>query len=514
MVCYYHNDIDGKASGFLVHKLKPKMIEDRPQNYYPVSYDSKFDKHTIKDDVVIVDYSISEETYLMLVQICKTARTVTWIDHHKTSLEVVDRHLDQIQAIRNLTYFVSDCASGTALTYIYFNIPKDELQNIRSTSIDEYYKIDAEFEINQDNNIETKSDIRVLMSRFNKNETNPSIYTYQITLPRWVAAIDDYDCWKGIYDDTKYIFLGLESKYIELTSQEGDSFNTFWEELYSNRDDTVNNVIQSGQTIKQYLDMRYSRELSDTFEWEFDGTRFLCKNNTGNSWNFGEKIAKYKAVILYHYAASVGKWKYSVYSSDSSSFDCAAFCKQFGGGGHLHAAGFSTEHDIFTTQARDIQPATICMNGLVSLRDEFKESIKAHSLTKNKRTRCFSAVNKASRKVFQDYEIDVDYKGRKEIPKIDLIITSMSSVKRPENIKNFYKIVTDILDNKHGRVFLAIIMDEPDSMGNIRPLESEDTTDINLAKIAKMVKASDGIVRYFDNDDPIKSIANEVSYII
>lgn len=516
MICYHHNDLDGKAAGFLVHKMKPEGLEDHPQNYYSVGYDDKLNKHTLKDDVVIVDISISEETYPMLMEICKTAKTVTWIDHHKTSLEVIDKHLDELQNTRNLTYFVSDCACGAVLTYVYFSLPKGDLQNIRSISDKEYYKIDAKFILNP---YSEDNDINIILTRYQKNnESEASVYQYEYTIPTWLSYIDDYDCWKKNYTDTEAIFLGLESQNTDLViGKEIPIFNDgFWEELYSDEEDVLEDAHESGSAIEQYLNARYARELADTFEWTFQGTKFLCKNGTGNSWNFCDKIRRYAAVILYNYAGSSGKWEYSVYSDESSKFDCSEFCKQFGGGGHFHASGFSTDHDIFTTHAKDIQPATICMNGLVSYRDAFEECIKNHSLTKNKGTKCFSVVNKASRKVFEDYELEVDYKNRKEIPKIDLIITSTASVKRPENLKNFYKIVTDLVENKHGLIFLAIIMDEMDSMGNPRPLEdNDDIGTINLVKIAQMILSAKGLVRSFDMDkDPIKSIANEVSYII
>ena len=74
----------------------------------------------------------------------------------------------------------------------------------------------------------------------------------------------------------------------------------------------------------------FNEELSATYELEYNGTKFLCKNGHGNSYNFADKIHKYDAVILYHFEGSIMKYLYSVYSSDASSFDCKAFCEKFG----------------------------------------------------------------------------------------------------------------------------------------------------------------------------------------
>ena len=72
MIVYHHNDMDGKTAGWLVHTMKPAAIEDHPSDYIMMDYNSKFDKHTAKDDVFVVDFSISHSTYDQLIELCKT----------------------------------------------------------------------------------------------------------------------------------------------------------------------------------------------------------------------------------------------------------------------------------------------------------------------------------------------------------------------------------------------------------------------------------------------------------
>lgn len=110
MICYHHNDMDGKAAGYCVHKLKPVEIEDFPESYIMSTYSDILNKHKPNDDVFIVDMSISDSTYPMLLEICKTAKTVTWIDHHATSIDIIEKNKKELQSIKNLTYFVSNCA--------------------------------------------------------------------------------------------------------------------------------------------------------------------------------------------------------------------------------------------------------------------------------------------------------------------------------------------------------------------------------------------------------------------
>lgn len=346
MICYHHNDMDGKAAGYCVHKFKPAMIEDSPKSYYQCTYEDKLDKHTDKDDVFIVDLSISDATYPMLLEVCKTARTVTWIDHHATSIDIVGKHKDELQDISNLTYFVSKCACGAALTYAFFQIPPKELMAIRKTNENEIYDIDASYDTNNGKGV-----ISIVTSKVNKkNTTEAEWYDYKIILPQWLYHIDDYDCWKKIDPNTDLFILGCDARDTSLSTYNPRIrtrvFNKFWGEL-STDSNIIIECIAEGKATDKYIHSRYHRELRNTFEWEYQGTKFLCKNGNGNSWNFCELIEKYPAVILFNYSGKDGKWIYSVYSDEKSDFDCKKFCEQFGGGGHLHASGFSTKNLIF-----------------------------------------------------------------------------------------------------------------------------------------------------------------------
>lgn len=345
MICYHHNDMDGKSAAYVVHKFKPEGIEDHPTNYYMVSYDDILDKHTSNDDVFIVDLSINKSTYNMLLEVCKTARSVTWIDHHASSIDIVEAHKEELQKISNLTYFVSNCACGAALTYAYMNIPRNELFDIRKISDEEEYSINAEYK--------DGGTIKVTTLKSNKNnKTDSTWYTYDIILPLWLFHIDDYDCWKKISPNTDTFILGTDACNTSLTihdrSTEQRIFNPFWDSI-SNDIKFMNKYISNGRIISKYIHSRYYKELRNTFEWTYNGITFLCKNGNGNSWNFESLIEKYPAVILFYYSGKVGKWLYSVYSDKNSKFNCKEFCEKFGGGGHPHASGFSTKELIFTS---------------------------------------------------------------------------------------------------------------------------------------------------------------------
>lgn len=405
MICYHHNDLDGMSSAYVVHTYKPKQIEDSPSSYFACNYEDKFDKHTIKDDVIIVDISISEKTYPMLIETCKTARTVTWIDHHATSKEVIANHYEELQSIRNLTYIVSEVACGSVLAYIYFHIPASEFAKIRDidTANNENYSIiihNGSHEDNYDHNNTEMYSFTALKkcNAYKYGKTIVSEYTeHTVIVPEWLQLVNDHDCWRKKLKDTDNFFFGIQMKDISFTIQDGENktYNPFWlnQEITNPKD-----FIKKGEIINDYVHKRYTEELKDTFEYTIDGTTFLCKNGLGNSFNFEHLIDKYEAVILFNYSGSIGKWEYSVYSGDKSTFNCAEFCKKYGGGGHFHASGFSTDRLIFLHKLNKPKENIIFLGGTVNddwrskFIDIWKKTEKNNEDLKNRNIELFNPV--------------------------------------------------------------------------------------------------------------------------
>lgn len=351
LVCYHHTDLDGMSAAYCVHTYKPSQIEDSANNYFACNYESKFDKHTAADEVFIVDISISEKTYPMFIEAVKNARTVTWIDHHATSEEVISNHYDELQGMKNLTYFVNGGGCGALLAYCYLHIPASEFLRIRQIDEGENYGFLFTHGTKQDPN--AKGIVRLSAIKKAKGNKGQTIcvdgINHEIIIPEWLKLVDDYDRWQKQYPETENFFFGTSAEDISFTCKDKNSdqiiFAPFWN--YEKIKD-IKTLITAGESISKYIHATYTRELSDTFEYVIDGTTFLCKNGRGNSYNFEDMIEKYAAVILFHYSAKIGKWKYSVYSHDKSLFDCSEFCKKYGGGGHFHASGFSTDKLIFT----------------------------------------------------------------------------------------------------------------------------------------------------------------------
>ena len=95
MICFYHNDLDGHCSGAIV-----RMYE---QNYNGI-YDGVFiesdysgldiSQVTAGETVYIVDYSFTENTVHYLYELIDRGCEIIWIDHHQSSLDVIENHPD------------------------------------------------------------------------------------------------------------------------------------------------------------------------------------------------------------------------------------------------------------------------------------------------------------------------------------------------------------------------------------------------------------------------------------
>ena len=349
MIVYHHTDMDGKSAGYLVHIMKPKGIIDYPESYIPTNYDDKFDKHTIRDDVVITDISFTEKTYPELKKICETARTVTWIDHHASSVDVINAHKDELQSTKNLTYFVSPAACGAALTYAYFSIPTDILSQIRNIDEDEEYSIGAYYNYSDNTNAEI---IVGLLKHSKKDSIKSEWHEFKIALPQWLFHVDDFDSWKQLNPMTEMFKYGFDSydtaivKYNKRTDTH--YFNNFWKKI--NHPNFCNDLITEGIPIARFNHSENYRNLKNAFKWTYNGTTFICMNTTKlSSTTFEHLMTKFTAAIAFRYSGSNGLWNYSVYSDkNTSDFDCKAFCEEFGGGGHKNASGFSSVKLIFT----------------------------------------------------------------------------------------------------------------------------------------------------------------------
>ncbi len=294
MKIFHHNDMDGYgAAAIVVIEWLKKNGVDTVDEYQKIINNccveldhGPGDKDKLLDvelgeEVYVVDYSFTQATAYLLDKLIDNTRLV-WIDHHVSSIKLIEkRHV--YSEVKGL---VRNGISGTALTYIYFNMCKME------------------------------------------------------DTPRFVQLISDYDCWiNKMLPDSTYFKLGYDAQ--------SDKFLTLYLLYHRPPDPLMKNIIDNGYIIKNYIDQD-NKQYIEEFGYESkteDGILIYVCNKSSNSWLFGDLINKYAAVCCYVFNGE--DYKYSLFSSDYSTFDCRLYAESHGGGGHEHAAGFISKDMMF-----------------------------------------------------------------------------------------------------------------------------------------------------------------------
>ena len=96
MLCFHHNDLDGKCAGAIVRKYIQEIFPGTPQKYIEVDYTLEFTlpKIVANESIYIVDYHFSPE---IMREMCKFTSNIFVFDHHKTSKEVVTQYPKEVE---------------------------------------------------------------------------------------------------------------------------------------------------------------------------------------------------------------------------------------------------------------------------------------------------------------------------------------------------------------------------------------------------------------------------------
>ena len=329
-VVYHHNDIDGHAAAWnVLLNIKPNMIDVPAETFIEMDYDSPFDQDHKGKTVFIVDISFTTSTIIKLFEIAEKAEKVIWIDHHHSSIEAINLYKYKLDNLRNLTYFVHEGVCGAALTFMYFY-----LHNIGKADSIYFMKIKQAGSI----------------GRFNIQSPKGK---FEVSIPKYLSYIDDFDCWKNRDSSSENYILGIECRDYRITvpvnGHDKKIINyQFWKNIANNS--TIYQYLQDGTTVKEYLTQKYKRDITDGFESTWNDMTVFCMNSRGNSQVFGKKIYEYPFVVLFEYSGEHKKFVYSLYSEpigDEPAVDCSKIAEEFGGGGHPKAAGFSSDHMVF-----------------------------------------------------------------------------------------------------------------------------------------------------------------------
>lgn len=327
------------------------MNLDDPDLFLNLNYPMEFPYEKVPENriVFITDYSFTEDTIHILYEIAKKSKRVIWTDHHKTSMWYKSHPAEEID--EKIIAILYDGSSSTMTTHYISKFLEIYLVINNYSYISELRLIEALWAF-MDNLTDTPrkvaEDIADIYEKGSKANTI-SVFTRaglaDIEPPMYIKLIDDYDIWKHEYDTSLAFHYGLDmfnhGVYVNLIRDNN-----------CGSDKTMLDIFEEGDVIEKYINIQ-NEEISTKYSFvrrffydeEHGMVDILCVNSRGNSFVFGDKFDKYPFCLLYHYDGDI--WKYSIYCHKKyleQGYDASIIAKDYGGGGHAGASGFSTKN--------------------------------------------------------------------------------------------------------------------------------------------------------------------------
>jgi len=275
-IIFYHVDLDGHASGAILQR----HLERNNPEMISIDYNDPFPWEKINKDTNVWMADFSLDPWEDMVRLRQQAGRLTWIDHHKTSIDSYKQHL------------------------------KSRGKLIRGI------RVDGEAACS-------------LCWKFTHEGTDPPKSIY-------LAAVYDVWIWQGVEGAIEF----QHGSRIFETDPGTEEGRLFWDEIFNSPRKKTEEVIQMGKALIPYRE-RSNRKFmkSSAFETEIDGLKVIAVNRKGNSQQFNSVWNPEKHTAMLTFAWQKGSWFVSLYT-DRKDIDVSVIAKRYGGGGHRCAAGF------------------------------------------------------------------------------------------------------------------------------------------------------------------------------
>lgn len=327
-----HIDADGHGSSAVLSLNIGETKNTVVNLNYGFDFKTIEDKLKEADIVYISDLSPTQDEISYIEDTAKNL--VVWIDHHKTSNSVNIKNPDKMYKFIHAEIRVS----AMALCWIF---------SCFMNSIMVHYK--------------NKSDNFNYLSSVNLEEIKQNgIIDYTVLdCPRIVKLISLYDTFADEMDIR--VNYGIYLYDLNINSDNGFAF---WSELIMKGLDEpqpiIDDILEKGDTIQKYMNSEYARmrkgslvrckfiiirhTSNDVSKKEY---KIAIMNVNGFSQAFGPIANEVDGCIRF-YQTSTGEYSYGCYSDKNNPnyLDCEMLAKHFGGGGHIHAAGWSSKTNL------------------------------------------------------------------------------------------------------------------------------------------------------------------------
>ena len=312
----HHCDNDGYgAAAIIAHAIGKDKVD-----YIEASYEvplKKLIKNTNYRTIYFVDYSISTKENALFVMKLNKERDVIWIDHHKSSIDMIE----EMPELSDLYGYRVIGISGTGLSWIYaLNHLALDREGVTDTLLSATTA-----------RIEQVSDTYTTISKEMGN-----VFLRKLMCPKTLHLINRWDIW-DIDDRVLDFNYGLD------ISRPEDLLSIFRSEEIDFQ--TQAKAIHDGVVIRRHVE-KEDKENCDKNGFEikiqYENNTYSCfclNTNHFSSLAFGDRVNDYDIVMPFNYNGR--KWRYSMYTV-KTGVDCSRIAKRFAGGGHPQAAGFTT----------------------------------------------------------------------------------------------------------------------------------------------------------------------------
>ena len=307
IVCFHHNDTDGEAAAAIVNLKYPDKEKEFIPTSYPFSINAlRFQFAIGIEHIFFVDLSFREGNIPELNELAKTGIPITWIDHHLSSKNVLDKHKDEFNPEINVVIDTNHC--GAYLTYMYLHSNDDIIHNTTHCGV-------------------------------------YSSHISDVSIPIFIRLVD---VWDRHVTDSREWDAAVNFQYAITAVKNLQPTSDVWRELMVGGIPILDYHIKKGQIIAEYL-QEYNRHIIEKTGviTSIRGIKCLAINYVGTSMVFDQVRSKFPICMAWRHTGS--EYEYSIYT-DRNDINCAAIAETFGGGGHPGAAGFHSEQLLFITE--------------------------------------------------------------------------------------------------------------------------------------------------------------------
>jgi oligoribonuclease NrnB/cAMP/cGMP phosphodiesterase (DHH superfamily) len=346
---FYHRDADGFCAGHVIYRFLVKDLGVDESDIrelsciHKESLSEEFDKVEKDDFVFILDYSFPQYDAERIKSLYNdTTKNIVWIDHHATSQQYLDADEVYREIERNGILELTNRYAGCLLTQIWVNHAK----KIIASEIQDFYDC---------------ADLLSQTLKYLYRSVIPDCSTELKYIPHYVRLVSDHDTFiHEIPGSREFVkgcsFEGLHKVFFD----EGDKLDEFVRTTELQHTGAI--LMQSEARMNENRVKRNMFYSYITTNWNgVDETKKIAVlDSYGNSDVFGEIYNEVDAVCLFTFDGL--NFNYSMYSRKEDGMIVAPVAKYFGehyhtnGGGHDHAAGWSSPEIIFTKDSRIIIP--------------------------------------------------------------------------------------------------------------------------------------------------------------